>query len=81
MAEVTATKRVGVHRYTFPKSDTAHIILDLMAGIYNYDGKNIWIYIRVENGNTITSYRQTKAWARTRIVYFAIKVPDLCVQN
>lgn len=73
LAELTATPRVGVHRYTFPKSDQAHIILDLMAGIYNYDGKNIWTYVRVENGNTITGYRQTNGWARTRTVYFAMK--------
>ncbi|HAO26596.1 MAG TPA: sugar hydrolase, partial [Chryseobacterium indologenes] len=73
LAELTATTRVGVHRYTFPKSDQSHIILDLMAGIYNYDGKNVWTYARVENGNTITGYRQTNGWARTRTVYFAMK--------
>jgi predicted alpha-1,2-mannosidase len=28
-AELTATKRVGFHRYTFPKTDQAHIILDI----------------------------------------------------
>ncbi|HVW98363.1 MAG TPA: GH92 family glycosyl hydrolase [Mucilaginibacter sp.] len=28
-AELTATKRVGFHRYTFPKSDQTHIILDI----------------------------------------------------
>lgn len=72
LAEMTATTRVGVHKYTFPKSDQAHIILDLMAGIYNYDGKNVWTYVRVENGNTITGYRQTNGWARTRTVYFAM---------
>lgn len=73
LAELTSTTRVGVHRYTFPKSDQAHIILDLMAGIYNYEGKNVWTYVRVENGNTITGYRQTNGWARTRTVYFAMK--------
>ncbi len=73
LAELTATPRVGIHRYTFPKSDQSHIILDLMAGIYNYDGKNVWTYVRVENGNTITGYRQTNGWARTRTVYFAMK--------
>lgn len=72
IAEMTATTRVGVHRYTFPKSDQAHIILDLMAGIYNYNGKNVWTYVRVENGNTITGYRQTNGWARTRTIYFAM---------
>ncbi|QQL51477.1 GH92 family glycosyl hydrolase [Mucilaginibacter ginkgonis] len=29
MAELTATKRVGFQRYTFPKTDQAHIILDI----------------------------------------------------
>ncbi|MBL3549596.1 MULTISPECIES: GH92 family glycosyl hydrolase [unclassified Chryseobacterium] len=72
LAELTSTTRTGVHRYTFPKSDQSHIILDLMAGIYNYDSKNIWTYVRVENGNTITGYRQTNGWARTRTVYFAM---------
>jgi predicted alpha-1,2-mannosidase len=28
-AELTATKRVGFHRYTFPSSEQAHIILDI----------------------------------------------------
>jgi putative alpha-1,2-mannosidase len=39
LAELTATTRVGVHRYTFPAADQAHIVLDLMYGIYNYDDK------------------------------------------
>ncbi|MDH6252129.1 putative alpha-1,2-mannosidase [Chryseobacterium sp. H1D6B] len=73
LAELTATTRVGVHRYTFPKSDESHIILDLTSGIYNYNGKNVWTYVRIENGNTITGYRQTNGWARTRTVYFAMK--------
>lgn len=72
-AELAATTRVGIHRYTFPKSDSAHIILDLVHGIYNYEGKNVWTFVRVENDSTITGYRQTNGWARTRTVYFAIK--------
>ena len=28
-AELTATKRVGFHRYTFPENDQSHIILDI----------------------------------------------------
>jgi predicted alpha-1,2-mannosidase len=28
-AELTATKRVGFHRYTFPQNDNSHIILDI----------------------------------------------------
>lgn len=71
-AELTATNRVGVHRYTFPAADQAHIILDLIHGIYNYEGKNIWTYVRVENDTLVTGYRQTNGWGRTRTVYFAM---------
>ena len=71
-AELTSSARVGMHRYTFPPSDQAHIILDLVSGIYNYENKNVWTFVRVENDSTITGYRQTNGWARTRTVYFAI---------
>lgn len=72
LAELTTTTRVGFHQYTFPKSDDAHIILDLMYGIYNYPDKNVWTYIRVENDSLVTGYRQTNGWGRTRILYFAM---------
>jgi predicted alpha-1,2-mannosidase len=72
LAELTATTRVGFHRYTFPETDSAHIILDLIHGIYNYDEKNVWTFIRVENDTLITGYRQTNGWARTRVLYFAM---------
>lgn len=72
LAEMTATTRVGMHQYTFPKSEESHIILDLMAGIYNYNDKNVWTYVRVINDTLVTGYRQTNGWARTKTVYFAM---------
>lgn len=72
LAELTTSARVGFHQYTFPKSNDAHIILDLMAGIYNYDDKNVWTVVRVVNDTLVTGYRQTNGWARTRTVYFAM---------
>jgi predicted alpha-1,2-mannosidase len=71
-AELTATTRTGFHQYTFPKTNDAHIILDLMHGIYNYEDKNVWTFVRVENDTLVTGYRQTNGWARTRTVYFAM---------
>lgn len=71
-AEHTTTTRVGVHQYTFPKTDDAHIILDLTSGIYNFEDKNVWTYIRIENDTLVTGYRQTTGWARSRKVYFAM---------
>jgi predicted alpha-1,2-mannosidase len=71
-AELTATTRCGFHQYTFPQSDSAHIILDLLHGIYNYDGKVLWASVRVHNDTLITGYRITRGWARTRYIYFAL---------
>lgn len=71
-AELTASTRVGFHQYTFPKSDSAHIILDLRANIYNYPGKNVWVYLRRINDSTVAGYRITSGWARTRTLYFAM---------
>lgn len=72
LAELTTTARTGFHRYTFPASGDAHIVLDLSAGIYNYPGKNVWTYLRVVNDSLITGYRQTRGWARNRTLYFAM---------
>ncbi|WP_160716293.1 GH92 family glycosyl hydrolase [Chitinophaga solisilvae] len=72
IAELTTSTRVGFHQYTFPASSRSHIILDMMAGIYNYENKNVWTFIRVENDTLVTGFRQTNGWARTRIEYFAM---------
>mgnify|MGYP000845342669 FL=1 len=72
-ASLSATAHAGFHKYQFPKSDSAHIILNLTYGIYNYDGKNVWSFVRKENSTLITGYRQTNGWARTRYIYFAIE--------
>ena len=72
-AELTASDRVGFHQYTFPKSDEAHVILDMVYNVYHYDNKNVWTYIRIENDSLVTGYRQTKGWARDRKVFFAMQ--------
>lgn len=72
-AELTASERVGFHQYTFPKSEDSHIILDLVYNVYHHNNKNVWTFIRVENDTLVTGYRQTKGWARTKKVFFAMQ--------
>jgi len=79
-AELTATERVGFHKYTFPNDTNQWIILDLMHGIYSYEGKNVWTFVRVENDTLVTGYRLTHGWARTRTLYFAMTF-DKPIQN
>jgi len=71
-AELTATERVGVHKYTYPSAEEQKILLDLTHGIYNYDGKVLWASLRVENDTLVTGYRITNGWARENYTYFAI---------
>ncbi len=71
-AELTASNRVGFHKYTFPESKEAHIILDMIHGIYNYDGKTTFSSLRVEKDSLVTGYRHTRGWARDRHLYFAM---------
>ena len=70
--QLTATQRVGVHKYTFPEGQDGHLILDLIQGIYNYDGKTLWAEVQVQNDTLLTGYRITDGWARTDYTYFAI---------
>src|SRR5690242_8940580 len=65
-AEMTAGTRVGVHRYTFPADQAAHLILDMRSSIYNYPGKVLWSTLRVRPDGTITGSRQTRGWAPDR---------------
>jgi predicted alpha-1,2-mannosidase len=72
-AELTASARVGVHRYTYPSNQPAHVLLDLRSSIYNYPGKVLWSRIRVRADGTVTGMRETRGWAPGRQLYFAIR--------
>ncbi len=72
-AELTATARVGVHRYTYPPGKSAHVLLDLRSSIYNYPGKVLWSRLRVRSDGTVTGMRETRGWAPGRQLYFAIR--------
>ena len=70
-AEMTATERGGLHRYTFPASDEAAIILDLVHG-------GCWdrpeeLYAEAVGDNRIEGYRHTYGWANYQKVYFVIE--------
>lgn len=66
--ELTATKRVGFHKYTFPKSDDSKVIIDLQHGI-GWDTP-IEGYLAQENDTVISGYRYSKGWANNQKIYF-----------
>lgn len=72
-AELTATTRVGLHRYTFPAGKPAHILVDLRSSIYDYPAKVLWSRVRVHPDGAVTGYRETRGWAPGRQLYFAMR--------
>ena len=68
LAEVTATCRVGMHRYTFPASNDAAIVFDLQNG-------GCWdsaygTMIEKVSDNAICGYRYSSGWAKNQRVFF-----------
>ena len=66
LVELTATLRAGLHRYTYPATDQAHIILDLTHRDRVLDSG-----LRISGGTTFVGWRRSQSWARDQIVYFA----------
>ena len=67
-AELTATSRVGFHRYTFPKSNDAHIFLDLFWRDNVLDSE-----AKVVGKNRVEGFRRSSSWAKNQLVYFVIE--------
>ena len=72
-AELTASARVGVHRYRFPKGKPAHVLVDLRTSMYDYPGKVQWSRLRLRPDGTVTGFRETRGWAPGRQLYFAMR--------
>ena len=70
-AEMTCTKRVAIHRYAFPESDSARVSVDLSQGI-NWAGHKPGSMdgaMRQVNPTTLSGVAHTTAW-REHSVYF-----------
>ena len=72
-AELTASARVGMHRYTFPAGKPAHVIVDMRTSLYDYPGKVLWSRLRLRADGTVTGFRETRGWAPGRQLYFAMR--------
>jgi predicted alpha-1,2-mannosidase len=70
-AELSATERAGIHRYTFPKSDSSHFILDLVHSFSNTP--ILWAFLKIVGNDTIVGGRSLKGWAPGREMYFAMQ--------
>jgi predicted alpha-1,2-mannosidase len=70
-AELTATKRASIHRYTFPASQDAGFILDLDYSLQHQ--KNVEMEIKVLSDTEIVGRKKTVYWAFDQYINFYAK--------
>jgi len=71
LAEMTTTARVGFHRYTFPATNEANLILDL-----KHRDKVLDSELKIVGANRIEGYRRSSSWAKDQIVYFVAEFSE-----
>ncbi|MCL4639560.1 MULTISPECIES: GH92 family glycosyl hydrolase [Olivibacter] len=70
-AALTATERVGYHRYQFPNQSIPVLRLDLGFHL-NWDSPTE-TYVKVLDDSTLVGYRYSTGWAKVQRVYFALR--------
>jgi len=68
-AELTATERTGMHKYTFSGTGDAHILINLDRGI-GWDAPSKGA-ARLVNDTLVTGYRFSAGWVKDQRIYFA----------
>lgn len=78
LAELTATTRTGMHRYTYPAGKERKVWLDLdhSAQKGSWDRRIINAQIRRTAPNTIEGYRVITGWAKLRKIYFVAEFSE-----
>ncbi|MBP1538861.1 MAG: GH92 family glycosyl hydrolase [Prevotella sp.] len=69
--ELTATERVGYHRYTFRGQDDRRVMFDLLNGNGSHPYE---AYIRKVDDTTIEGYRFSSGWPDRRKMFFYAKL-------
>jgi predicted alpha-1,2-mannosidase len=64
--ELTASKRAGIHQYTFPAASFPAFIIDL-----KHRDEVLSTYIKITGDKTFEGKRTSKAWANNQVVYFS----------
>jgi len=71
--ELTASERVGMHRYTFPDDESEkHVVIDLQSG-GDGGGSAYDTYIKQTDEYSIEGYRFSHGWASDQQVFFSMK--------
>jgi predicted alpha-1,2-mannosidase len=72
--ELTATARVGFHRYTFPEATNSHVILDLWHGIGRGNrSRPTDSAITIEDERTVSGFRRSRGWGGDKVYFFVLE--------
>ncbi len=76
LAELTATTRAGIHRYTYPDGGRQRLYIDLdhSAPKTSWNRRIIQSQLRIVAPDAIEGYRIITGWAKLRRVYFRIEL-------
>ncbi len=73
--ELTSTERTGLHRYTFPQSNEAWLIVDLTHSYLNDDGSSVYkAQLSSPAPDSLAGGHVTHGWGRNRQCYFHLEV-------
>lgn len=67
-AEMSATQRVGIHRYTFPAADDAAVVIDLENG--GCWDEPVRTEMKAAGDKTVEGCRWSSGWASDQRIYF-----------
>ncbi len=72
--ELTSTERTGLHRYTFPKSEDAWLIVDLNHSYLTNGSSSVYsAELATTTPDTLAGGHVTRAWGRDRHCYFTLQ--------
>ena len=70
-AEMTATRRVGLHRYTFPEAKFVNLDFNL-----KWRDKVLDSSVKIVGKNRIEGFRRSSSWAKDQIVFFVAEFSE-----
>jgi predicted alpha-1,2-mannosidase len=76
-AELTATQRTGMHRYTFHRAGDGHLVVDLGHAYHDDPSKPTAVtdaMLRLVGNDTLVGERRVHQWAKGRHIYFAMQL-------
>ena len=74
-AELPSTERTGIHRYTFPRSEDAWLIVDLAHSYLTNGGSSVYsAELSRTAADTLAGGHVTRAWGHDRHCYFTLQV-------